>query len=340
MNNDPQPPLDDKVPAPDSEWPDEEADEGSPTSAPPRKRFLAALIERVGDGIIRRIRRRRILEDQGARGLYFRIARRYVTRKLRPYFAWLAPPFRLFYRVFLRPIELFHKRMPVPALRALYFTLFLAVFAGAGAYFWQHRPQTDPDSLRHPELNREAQITKLSKRISALISEGKLDAAEKEIEKLRAAAPDHQSLFTMAGILKAERKDYVGAREEYTRAVEAAPESYNAQFNLAELDFMVGRYKEAELRFASMALRRPDDEFITFRLFLCALFLEDRTHQEAYLQKLSPTGKTPAWFYASAARLYLEQKRVEARRLLDRAAAFYPDNTGFFDATFNKLGFR
>jgi len=85
---------------------------------------------------------------------------------------------------------------------------------------------------------------------------------------------------------------------------------------------------------------RRDDEVLLFRLFLCMLLQNQGDLANFYLDHLSQSGETPAWYYANAARFFRNNKKSEARRLLSTAKILYPNKMAFFDASNDLLGYR
>jgi len=315
------------------------------TTTPPKKRAIRRIIEGAGNGIIFGIRLGRILRRSRRRRALFRIIRKQIHRKLRPVLEPLAPYWRVFRKVILRPIEVrlrmlwrrivrFHKHTPVPRLRRLYLGGFATFFLLAFILIWignsRNRLVPDPQTA----------LAMLMQDTANLIGQKRLGKAEKNLAELKKLAPQHPTVLIFSGAIKSLRKDYAGARVDYTLALRASPNSFNAAFNLAEVDFVTGNYPVAAAQLENMLKSRPDDEILLFRLFVCELLQNRDDLASYYLGRLPQSGETPAWYYANAVRLFRINKKSEARALLNTAKSLYPDKTAFFDASNELLGYR
>jgi tetratricopeptide (TPR) repeat protein len=222
----------------------------------------------------------------------------------------------------------------VPRLRRLYLggfaTFFLLAFVAAWIVNSRNRLVHDPQTA----------LAILMQDTAKLIEQKRLDRAEKNLAELKKLAPDNPTVLVFSGAIKSLRKDYAGARADYSLALKAAPNSFNAAFNLAEVDFVTKNYPAAATGFLNMLDSRPDDEILLFRLFLCELLQSNDAGADSYLGRIPISGQTPAWYYANAARLFHTGKNSDARKLLNSARILYPDKTAFFDASNQLLGFR
>jgi tetratricopeptide (TPR) repeat protein len=81
-------------------------------------------------------------------------------------------------------------------------------------------------------------IARLMEDTANLIAAKRLRKAERNIAELKVLLPDNSTVHTFVGAAKSLEKDYAGARAEYARALELNPNSFNAAFNLAEVDFV------------------------------------------------------------------------------------------------------
>ena len=315
------------------------------TTTPPKKRAVRRLIEGAGNGIIFGIRIGRILSHSRRRKALARILGKKIHRRLKPVLEPLAPYWRVFRKVILRPIEVrlrllwrrvlrFHRHTPVPRLRRLYLGGFAAFFLLAFILIWIGNSRTR--RIQDPQ----AALATLMQDTANFIGQKQLGRAEKNLAELKKLAPQHPTVLIFSGAIKSLRKDYDGARADYTLALRVSPNSFNAAFNLAEVDFVTGNYPVAAAQFDHMLESRPEDEVLLFRLFLCELLQNHEDLANSYLARLPQSGGTPAWYYAHAAALFRINKKSEARALLKTAKILYPDKTAFFDASNELLGYR
>ncbi len=306
---------------------------------PRRKRLIRLLIEGVGTVIITGIRLWRVARSPRRRKAVPQLLRNGL-RKLKPWFEPLAPAWRIFDKLIFRHVRYlwglavaFHRRTPVPRLRRLYFravAVFLVVLIFS--VWWGTRPGPERD----PELYK----AKLMGETANLIAQKRLGKAEKNVAELKKMLPNDPTVLTFSGAVKSLRKDYNGAREDYRQALAAMPGSFNAMFNLAELEFVAGNYPAATVEFTNILQDHPREEVVLFRLYLCELLQGHDFQAKEYLHSLTPASSTPAWYYAEAAREFRDKNKSEGRRLVGTARTLYPERTAFFDSTFEVLNFR
>jgi len=310
-----------------------------------KKRAVRRLIEGVGATVVFSIRIQRILDNPERRKKLVRICGKKTLRVVQPVLRPLEPGWRKLRKHVLQPtaaaaarlwrrIMRFHRRTPLPRLRRLYLGGFAIFFLLALLLFWLGNPAGGPPQ------DPKAALAKLMEDTAKLIGQQRLNKAEKNLEKLKALAPQHPTVLTFSGAIKSLRKDYAGARADYSLALEVAPSSFNAAFNLAEVDFVTKNYPAATAQFRRMLDARPQDEILLYRLFLCALLENNTDLANSCLDRLSPAGTTPAYYYANAARQFQNKNIPEARKFLSTAKTFYPGKTAFFDSSNQLLGFH
>ncbi len=155
-------------------------------------------------------------------------------------------------------------------------------------------------------LLRDAQVLQQRKRF--LDSLTKLEEAEK-IDSGRA------EIFNIRGAvyLSAQLRDFDKAREQFKRARDLQPEELPAHFNLAEADYVQGRYAEAEKAFAAVLEKFPKlptsvRHMILFKQIVCML-KQDRFAPAEKLMQDSYTfmDDTPAYYFSKAV-LALQKK--------------------------------
>ncbi len=317
------------------------------TTDKPKKLLVRRLIEAVGGAVLFVIRLWMLLVNPRR----LRALLRLIRRKFRKPLGRMADRARRFRRRWTRPLEVrlkllwrrivqAHRRTSVPTLRTRYLTGFAVVIFGGALLAWLARPTKSPDELRNPAIAREIHMAKLVDQAAEMIRQNKLSKAEARIRELEEIQPDHPLVFALRGAVNSLRKDYDAARKEFARALELKPDDYMANFNAAEVEFAAGNYAAAQERFQKMYEKKTRDEVLIFRLFLCSLQRGDSRRQELLLARMPRTGKTPAWYYASAAQLFKAGRKSEARHLIKSARVFYPGKTGFFDKTLESLGWR
>ncbi len=181
-------------------------------------------------------------------------------------------------------------------------------------------------------------LGKLLAKTAHLLTDNRLDEAQKNLDVLNVMAPGNFTVLSHNGAMGILRKNYPAARAAYTRALEVKPDSYVTRYNLAEIEFLTKNYPEAERLFLQMHEINPQDEVILFRLVLCAVLQNQDSAAQLYLSKFSPAGRSPAGQYATAATLFQNKKNAAATKLLQQARAIFGKQTAFYDTTFREMG--
>ncbi|MEI6338972.1 MAG: tetratricopeptide repeat protein [Verrucomicrobiota bacterium] len=314
----------------------------------PRKGVLAAVFTGIGDVIIRVIQLWSILNSRHSRRIFFRNRRikKHLAAQLKNRKDRLARRLRRskkFSRIHILArlqrlrLNKFHRRTSPRKLLALYLVPAAVLSIGVTTFLLINNSKARTQTLPKPVLTEKEQFTKLLGRTARLLADNLPDEAQKNIEALTALAPENPTVLTHTGALLLLRKNYPAARLAYQRVLAIKPDSYIARYNLAEIEFILKNYPEAERRFLEVQRARPRDETILFRLYLCAL-MQNNPDADRHFQKLSPAGRTPAWQYATAARLIRENKNAEARKILDQAHILYSGKTAYYDTTFRQIG--
>ncbi|MDB6137221.1 MAG: tetratricopeptide repeat [Verrucomicrobiaceae bacterium] len=153
---------------------------------------------------------------------------------------------------------------------------------------------------------REAQVLQQRKRfLDALM---KLDEAEK-IDPARA------EIYNIRGAvyLSSQMRDFDKARAEFNKAREFDPEALPARFNLAEADFIQGRFAAGEKAFAGVLEKFPKlpisvRHMVLFKQIVCGL-KQNKVAQAERLMNDNFTfmDDTPAYYFSKAT-VALQQK--------------------------------
>lgn len=171
-----------------------------------------------------------------------------------------------------------------------------------------------------------------------LISLQKYDAAERQLQLLRPLWPNDPRIHHLEGAMLAGRKDYVGARKAFEKALALQPQARSVHFNLAELDFVSGNYAAAEAGYKKLTTSMPKNGMILFRLYLCAR-LQNKTEEAAEFEAspaLAP--QSVEWLYVQAAKNFLDKKKSAAWPYVTKARILYPDESKVFDLTLERIG--
>ena len=236
-------------------------------------------------------------------------------------------------------VSRFHRATPLRRITAIYLALLASLVLIVGFAVFGTKTETKllpPLTVPEPP-STESKIRSLVQDTITQIMERRLDEAEKSLAALKALQPSHPAILSHAGAIELQRKNYEKAREYYQAVLEENPRSYVANFNLAEIDFVTRDYPEAERRLKILIQAKPTNDFLRFRLFLCALLQDDESRARHVLESIPQGGKSPTWHYATAALLIRENKDLQADELMAQARILYPKESAFYDKTLKKL---
>lgn len=311
-----------------------------------RKSLIALFFERLGDTLITTIRIQRLLRSRrGRRRLRDRLKKK--RKEFQQHLRGSLERSRLAFRKFRSRVRLerrrlfdFHSRTAVRRLLKIYFIPLVIFSVIACSVMMLGRSSPKALANPQPELARRKTLDDLMSETARLITQKQLEKALGNIAVLHSMSPNNPTVFTFSGAVYSLQKKYARARLYYARALAISPNEHDAQFNLAEVEFISGNYAAAKALFLKMQGARPSDEVLMFRVFLCALLQNNKSEADLYFSCLSPAGKTAAWHYAKAARFFQEKEVGLAQKNIEQARLLYPNKTAFFDATFEQLNWR
>lgn len=319
----------------------------------PRKGLIHSAFDRIGDLMVKAIRLWRILRSRRARRIHAHRQRmsqrddalqkkredwaarqrRRKTRKPRR-----LGSVRSLVRLESLRLRQFHRQTPPGKVLALYLgpaavvslvMVGLFVFSPTKPHLQPAPVSKAPDQQNLRELQNET---------ARLLTDNRLDEAQKNLDALDKLAPDTFIVLSHHGAMHMLRKNYPAARTAFAKASEVKPDSYLIRYNLAEVEFLTKNYPEAERLFGQMHELNRGDEIILFRLALCAVLQNSGERFDRYLKEFPPEGRSPARQYAAAARLLQDKKTGEANRLIQQARIIFGDQTKFYDNTFREMG--
>lgn len=167
----------------------------------------------------------------------------------------------------------------------------------------------------------------------------KYDSAISRIDGIKAEGEDAAFLVNLRGAAYTKKKDYVEAKRNFEKALELAPGMFAAHFNMGEVEFLQGNYKEALAKFQQMLDADPRNELLQFKVFMCYLLMEDEYSSKRALSRIKYPGDTPAWYYAQAAWEHKQGNKAKASEYLSAARYIFSGKTDIFDETFSDLEF-
>jgi len=154
-----------------------------------------------------------------------------------------------------------------------------------------------------------------------------LDAMEKinEAEKLR---PDTAILHNMRGSIYTAMRDFDKAKVQFESARELQPGAFEPQFNLTELSYVRGAYKEAEEGFRKLLedypkLRVEIRHITLFKILVCQLKQKNDGGAEETMKNFTFMDDTPAYYYAKAAFAFHKGDKLDGHTWANKATQIF-----------------
>jgi|GEM_PF-5409192 len=154
-----------------------------------------------------------------------------------------------------------------------------------------------------------------------------------------AGSPDPEVL-NLHGAVLTELKRYDEAVVFFRRVLEKKPDHFWARFNLAEVDFMAGRYAAARNGFQAMKTGiPPENELLDFKTVLAWLKENNRDEAQKVLEEMPSPGRTAAGYAARSAFAFHGGDKTKAREYLAESERKFPGQLGgFLGATLADFG--
>jgi len=166
---------------------------------------------------------------------------------------------------------------------------------------------------------------------------------ERAIEILRSlnvTGQDKAYVLNLQGAAYTKLKNFDRARESFENALGHASDFFPPRFNLAEIEFLQGRYTEALEKFTQLAQSAGVSDLLVFKIYLSNLKLGDTITARRLLDRMPRLGSTPIWYYASAAWEFNNGNMRAGRNYVRIARELYPAERDrqLYEETLRDLG--
>jgi Tfp pilus assembly protein PilF len=241
-----------------------------------------------------------------------------------------------FFWVTGRKISRLHRRLPLWLVALAYLVL-----AGVVCFFLTRPLLSQPEILVAPLPERpvtKPTLVESIASISQMISGKNFARAKEEVEKLEAEYPDDPRVLMTKGAVFAGERSYPEALAAFQRALDVAPGSAAALMNLAEIEFVMGKYPQAEEHYRKLSSHQPKNTLLLLRLYLCAQLRQDPEAAAQYLRSPALGAQSLEWYYMNAAEALFAGQKDLGLKTLDKARLLFGDKTRPYDKTFSRLG--
>ncbi|MFZ4763342.1 MAG: tetratricopeptide repeat protein [Roseimicrobium sp.] len=157
-----------------------------------------------------------------------------------------------------------------------------------------------------------------------------------EAEKLK---PESPVLYNVRGSVFTGMRDFDKAREAFAKAQSLSPEAFEPKFNLIELDYVTGKYAEAEAGFAKVLNDFPKlpmqvRHLTQAKVIICQLKQSKLAEAETGAKTFTYMDDTPAYYFVKAAFAFQKGDKADAADWLAKAGKIYKaeDNAPYLDS--------
>ncbi|MFP6872037.1 MAG: hypothetical protein VCA55_00885 [Verrucomicrobiales bacterium] len=169
------------------------------------------------------------------------------------------------------------------------------------------------------------------------------EAFEKILEA-EALAPEYSVIHNLKGAAYTKIREFDKATAAFTKALELDPASFMCRFNLTEMNFVKGRFDEAEKGFRQLINDQPslpeaNKALIQFKILICRLKQGDEPGARAILKNWDFLDDHPSFYFGNAAIHFNKDDSDGARTWLSSAKKIYPQSAiNLYTDSFIEIG--
>ena len=159
------------------------------------------------------------------------------------------------------------------------------------------------------------------------------------VEKAERAFRETPISLNIRGAVAIEERRFDEGRKYCIEALRLDPSFFPAQFNLAEIPFVQGKYAEARVLFEKLRDDHEKDDLVQFRIFLTYLLEKNESAAREMLENVPFLSDTPIYYYTHAAWEFAHGNEEEGRKWVDSGNYVFPPlKTLNFSNVFYDLG--
>lgn len=266
-----------------------------------------------------------LTESEARKKRQARLLQPLIVRRLQA-FGWVAR----------RKVSRLHRTFPIWAVALFYLAL-----AGT-ACFLLARPLLRPVPVSTEVVTlpppAKGGLAESIAEITRLISEKDFSRALASAEQLETEYPDDARIFMAKGAVFAGQRAYPEALAAFQKALQLAPSSAAATMNLAEIQFVMGRYAEAESLYRKLFAAQPKNTLLIFRLYLCAHLLKNPEAAAALFRSPAIGMQSLEWYYMQGTEALFAGNKSEGIKTIEQARILFGAKTKPYDKTLARLG--
>ena len=150
------------------------------------------------------------------------------------------------------------------------------------------------------------------------------ETAIKQIDKADLLFQVTPVALNIRGAIAIEQKKYDEGREFCLQALKVDPNFYPARFNLCEIPFVQGKYREARALLRNLLESFPKDDLVKFRIYLTFLLEKDDEAAQQHRDHVPFLSDTPIYYYTQAAWEFAHNNPNAAKEWLARGNEVFP----------------
>lgn len=150
------------------------------------------------------------------------------------------------------------------------------------------------------------------------------ETAIKQVDKADLLFQVTPVALNIRGAIAIEQKKYDEGRDFCLQALKADPNFYPARFNLCEIPFVQGKYKEARALLRNLLESFPKDDLVKFRIYLTFLLEKDDDAAQQHRDHVPFLSDSPVYYYTQAAWEFAHGNPTAAKGWLTRGNEVFP----------------
>jgi Tfp pilus assembly protein PilF len=158
------------------------------------------------------------------------------------------------------------------------------------------------------------------------LNAGKVDEALRDVDVALYLHPKSAELLVLRAMIYARKKLWQRADDDCVAAYKLRPDSPIIKYNMAELEFMQGKYDDARPGFLGLQDESTMGDLSAYKVYLCDLLSGEKARAQQELDAFNKVRAKPSYFFANAA-WEITRNRGKAAQWLQAVSHAYDSKT-------------
>jgi len=211
------------------------------------------------------------------------------------------------------------------------------------------------DAAREAQARYSLKDDKTKQNFANLMQTGANRLAQKRVQEALEAFneaeliwPEYPELLNMKGAALVNIRDFDRATEYFGRALELYPSFWQAKFNLAEMHFVRGKFKDSlelftgllgNLKDLDVELDAMTRRLVDYKMILLHIKLDESQKAANLIANYDLFDDTPIFYYSNAAVQFHAGEEVKGQEWVMKARSVYsPEVNNLFEDSLMELG--